>query len=231
MAIVPERRRWPTGSARRRPAPRASQRLEAGAASGGGVTAFTPYARPRRCSTRPPASRSSPARASSGGSRSRGRIPLGYYNDPEKTAETFVEVDGVRWVLTGDMATVDERRHDHTCSAGARCASTPAARRSSPKRSRPCSRRTRRCTTCWWSASPTSGGASGWPRSCSRSPGARTDPRRAARALPRASWPATRCPARSSVVDQVERSPAGKADYRWAKQRGRGGGHVAPERH
>ena len=38
----------------------------------------------------------------------RGRIPLGYHNDPEKTAATFVESVGVRWVLTGDMASVDD---------------------------------------------------------------------------------------------------------------------------
>ncbi len=37
----------------------------------------------------------------------RGHIPLGYYGDPEKTAETFVTIDGERWVLLGDMATVD----------------------------------------------------------------------------------------------------------------------------
>ena len=37
----------------------------------------------------------------------RGRIPLGYYNDPEKTAKTFVEVHGERWVLPGDMGTID----------------------------------------------------------------------------------------------------------------------------
>lgn len=37
-----------------------------------------------------------------------GRIPLGYYNDEAKSAATFVEVDGRRWVLTGDIATVDE---------------------------------------------------------------------------------------------------------------------------
>jgi acyl-CoA synthetase (AMP-forming)/AMP-acid ligase II len=37
----------------------------------------------------------------------KGHIPLGYYNDPEKTASTFADVDGVRWVLPGDMATVD----------------------------------------------------------------------------------------------------------------------------
>ncbi|MEU4519213.1 acyl-CoA synthetase [Amycolatopsis sp. NPDC024027] len=37
----------------------------------------------------------------------RGHIALGYYGDPEKTARTFVEANGVRWALTGDQATVD----------------------------------------------------------------------------------------------------------------------------
>lgn len=36
-----------------------------------------------------------------------GHIPLGYYGDPKKTAETFCEVDGRRWVLSGDNATVE----------------------------------------------------------------------------------------------------------------------------
>jgi acyl-CoA synthetase (AMP-forming)/AMP-acid ligase II len=37
-----------------------------------------------------------------------GDIPIGYYRDPEKTAETFVEVDGVRHVIVGDFARVEE---------------------------------------------------------------------------------------------------------------------------
>ena len=37
----------------------------------------------------------------------RGRIPVGYYNDPEKTAATFLTIDGVRWVLPGDLATIE----------------------------------------------------------------------------------------------------------------------------
>ncbi len=36
-----------------------------------------------------------------------GHIPLGYYKDPEKTAATFVEVDGVRYSMAGDYATVE----------------------------------------------------------------------------------------------------------------------------
>jgi len=38
----------------------------------------------------------------------RGHIPLRYHKDPEKTATTFVENGGVRWVLPGDMATVED---------------------------------------------------------------------------------------------------------------------------
>ena len=38
----------------------------------------------------------------------RGHVPLGYYNDPKKTAGTFKEIDGQRWVLPGDMATVEQ---------------------------------------------------------------------------------------------------------------------------
>ncbi|HET7684018.1 MAG TPA: acyl-CoA synthetase [Marmoricola sp.] len=37
-----------------------------------------------------------------------GPVPLGYYKDPEKTAATFKEIDGVRWVIPGDFA----RRED-----------------------------------------------------------------------------------------------------------------------
>jgi 3-oxocholest-4-en-26-oate---CoA ligase len=36
-----------------------------------------------------------------------GYIASGYYNDPEKTAKTFPMVDGKRWLLTGDIATVE----------------------------------------------------------------------------------------------------------------------------
>ncbi|MFM7063475.1 MAG: AMP-binding protein, partial [Actinomycetes bacterium] len=36
-----------------------------------------------------------------------GHIPLRYHNAPEKTAEAFVEIDGTRYVVSGDMATVE----------------------------------------------------------------------------------------------------------------------------
>ncbi len=37
----------------------------------------------------------------------KGYMPVGYYKDPAKTAATFVEIDGERWALPGDMARVE----------------------------------------------------------------------------------------------------------------------------
>src|SRR5262249_11425894 len=37
----------------------------------------------------------------------RGRTPVGYYKDPEKSAATFVMFDGVRWSIPGDYAEVE----------------------------------------------------------------------------------------------------------------------------
>lgn len=36
-----------------------------------------------------------------------GRVPLGYYKDPDKTARTFLDVDGRRYSCPGDYATVE----------------------------------------------------------------------------------------------------------------------------
>ncbi len=38
----------------------------------------------------------------------RGHTPIGYYKDEKKTAETFVNIDGQVWVLSGDIASIDE---------------------------------------------------------------------------------------------------------------------------
>jgi acyl-CoA synthetase (AMP-forming)/AMP-acid ligase II len=36
-----------------------------------------------------------------------GNIPIGYYKDPVKTAEVFIEADGTRYVMTGDLALLE----------------------------------------------------------------------------------------------------------------------------
>ena len=54
----------------------------------------------------------------------RGHVPLGYYNDPKKTAETFFQRGDERWVLLGDMATVDEEGIVTVLGRGSQCINT-----------------------------------------------------------------------------------------------------------
>jgi acyl-CoA synthetase (AMP-forming)/AMP-acid ligase II len=51
----------------------------------------------------------------------RGRVPIGYYKDPERSARTFVEIDGARWSLPGDMATIDADGTVHLLGRGSLC--------------------------------------------------------------------------------------------------------------
>ena len=54
----------------------------------------------------------------------RGHVPLGYYKDEKKTADSFVTIDGERWVLLGDMATVDADGSIAVLGRGAVCINT-----------------------------------------------------------------------------------------------------------
>jgi fatty-acyl-CoA synthase len=53
-----------------------------------------------------------------------GFIPTGYYKDPEKTARTFRTIDGVRYSLPGDYATVDEDGSIRLLGRGTVCINT-----------------------------------------------------------------------------------------------------------
>jgi acyl-CoA synthetase (AMP-forming)/AMP-acid ligase II len=66
----------------------------------------------------------SPGEERTGRVARRGHIPLRYHNDPEKTAATFVEVDGERWVLTGDEAAVLEDGSIQLFGRGSMCINT-----------------------------------------------------------------------------------------------------------
>jgi acyl-CoA synthetase (AMP-forming)/AMP-acid ligase II len=54
----------------------------------------------------------------------RGRAPLRYHKDPERSARTFVEIDGERWTLPGDMATVDADGTINLVGRGSLCINT-----------------------------------------------------------------------------------------------------------
>jgi acyl-CoA synthetase (AMP-forming)/AMP-acid ligase II len=51
----------------------------------------------------------------------KGRVPIGYYKDATRSARTFVEIDGSRWSLPGDMATIDDDGTVHLLGRGSMC--------------------------------------------------------------------------------------------------------------
>jgi 3-oxocholest-4-en-26-oate---CoA ligase len=53
-----------------------------------------------------------------------GAVALGYYNDPEKTAATFPVIDGVRYIVTGDHATVEADGTVQVLGRGSACINT-----------------------------------------------------------------------------------------------------------
>jgi acyl-CoA synthetase (AMP-forming)/AMP-acid ligase II len=54
----------------------------------------------------------------------RGRNPVGYYKDPEKTAQTFRTIDGARYSIPGDNATVDADGTLRVLGRGSVCINT-----------------------------------------------------------------------------------------------------------
>ena len=67
---------------------------------------------------------SSRARARRGRVALKGRTPLGYYKDPEKSAATFVVVDGVRYSIPGDFAEVEADGTVKLLGRGSACINT-----------------------------------------------------------------------------------------------------------
>lgn len=54
----------------------------------------------------------------------RGHTPIGYYKDPEKSAQTFQVIGGVRWSIPGDWARVDADGTVHLLGRGSQCINT-----------------------------------------------------------------------------------------------------------
>ncbi len=50
-----------------------------------------------------------------------GYIPVGYYNDPVKTAKTIVQVDGKPWLLLGDEARLEDDDSITVFGRGSNC--------------------------------------------------------------------------------------------------------------
>ncbi|SFN87792.1 MULTISPECIES: acyl-CoA synthetase [Actinomadura] len=144
-----------------------------------------------------------------------GHIAQGYYNDPEKTAKTFPVVDGKRWLLTGDIATVDEDGSIAVYGRGSQTINT-GGEKVFPEEVE----------------AVLKGHPGVYDAVVTGIPDERWGNRVAAVVQPSGEEPSTedldahcrkqlsgyKVPRVYAFVAEMKRSPAGKADYRWAKQ-------------
>ena len=169
------------------------------------------------CSTRTPARRSSPAAAQVGlvGVTGRSRSATGATT--RRRRRRSASYDGVRWSIPGDYATVDARRHASRCSAAASaCINTGGEKvypeevevvlREHPERAR--LRRGRRARR----AVRRDGGGGGGPRA-RRRPSTRTT----LDEFTRTRLAGYKRPRRYVVIDDLDRSAAGKANLRYLR--------------
>ncbi len=146
----------------------------------------------------------------------KGHVPLGYYKDRGGTGNRFLEIDGVRWVLLGDQATVDADGSITFLGRGSVCINSggekifpeevEAAIKSHPDVfdavvvGVPDPRWGQRVT------------AVVQPRSGTKLTHASLD------AHCRTRVAGYKVPRELHLVERMERSPSGKADYPWAKR-------------
>jgi acyl-CoA synthetase (AMP-forming)/AMP-acid ligase II len=53
-----------------------------------------------------------------------GSVPVGYYKDPEKSAATFIEIEGKRYSVPGDFARIEEEGRVTLLGRGSNCVNT-----------------------------------------------------------------------------------------------------------
>jgi acyl-CoA synthetase (AMP-forming)/AMP-acid ligase II len=156
----------------------------------------------------------SPGSGEIGRLATRGRAPIGYHKDPARTARTFVEIDGVRWSLPGDMATVEADGTVRLLGRGSMCINTGGEKVYPEEVEAVIKAHPRVADAIVVGADDAEWGqrvvcivqatAEGAP--------ALED----LRTHCRAHLAGYKAPRALYVVDEVRRSPAGKPDYRWA---------------
>ena len=145
----------------------------------------------------------------------RGYTPLGYYGDPKKTAETFVVIDGSRWVLTGDRARIDTTGEYVVLGRGSQCINT-GGEKVYPEEVEEAARRCKSVQDVVVIGVPDERWGSKVAAVVQVQPGQEFDLQDFEKVC-RANLSGYKVPRAVYVAPEVKRSPAGKADYRWAK--------------
>ncbi|MER5598283.1 acyl-CoA synthetase [Streptomyces sp. NPDC002265] len=146
-----------------------------------------------------------------------GHVPLGYYNDPRKTAETFFEKDGERWVLLGDMATVDEEGVVTVLGRGSQCINT-GGEKVYPEEVEQALKSHPDVYDALVAGVPDVRWGSHVAAVVQLRAGARRPSLEDIQTHCRAHLAGYKIPRQLVITDTVRRSPSGKADYRWARE-------------
>ena len=120
-------------------------------------------------------------------------------------------IDGRRYSVAGDFARGRGRRHASRCSAAARSSINSGGEKIFPEEVEAALKAHPTCSTSWSSACPTSVGPAGGRGRRAAATAHDADARRARRALPPGTSPATRCRRELHVVDKIVRSPQRQA--------------------
>ncbi|MEU3400441.1 acyl-CoA synthetase [Streptomyces filamentosus] len=147
----------------------------------------------------------------------RGHVPLGYYNDPAKTAETFFERDGVRWVLLGDMATVDADGVVTVLGRGSQCINT-GGEKVYPEEVEQALKSHPDIYDALVAGVPDPTWGSHVAAVVQQRAGSAPLGLTAVQEHCRRHLAGYKVPRQLVLTDRIQRSPSGKADYRWAKK-------------
>ncbi|MFJ1592807.1 acyl-CoA synthetase [Kitasatospora albolonga] len=146
----------------------------------------------------------------------RGHVPLGYYNDPAKSAGTFFRKDGERWVLLGDMATVDAEGIVTVLGRGSQCINT-GGEKVYPEEVEQALKSHPDVYDALVAGVPDERWGSRVAAVLELRDGAKALDLAAVQAHCRTRLAGYKIPRALVLADRIQRSPSGKADYRWAK--------------
>ncbi|MGP3776778.1 acyl-CoA synthetase [Streptomyces sp. SDT5-1] len=147
----------------------------------------------------------------------RGHVPLGYYNDPAKTAETFFQKGDERWVLLGDMATVDADGIVTVLGRGSQCINT-GGEKVYPEEVEQALKSHPDIYDALVAGVPDEKWGNHVAAVVQLADGARPLTLDAVQTHCRSHLAGYKIPRQLVVTDRIQRSPSGKADYRWARQ-------------
>ena len=145
-----------------------------------------------------------------------GSMPEGYFGDPEKTANTFRIVNGVRYSVPGDYAVIDVDGTVHLLGRGSVCINS-GGEKIYPEEVEVAARSHDDVVDCVAVGIPDERFGEIVALVVARRPGASVDEATIVGHV-KTSIADYKAPRRVVFVDEVYRSPSGKADYRWARE-------------